>query len=253
MKFEYKDYQLELDVTLDKEGSIYWKATCDKLSNFSFCFSPGLFRSLEGAISKFKQEVDRFLTINEIEAKKNMEITCVYKSYSLEITKEEDSEYFKCELIGNVFSKPRKITNESLEIVLAFFKSHVDNFNTGVSDFYMELNIEEKDQKLTIYKYDPNINKVLNYKTNYHFIPRLGTEDRLDNLVSQFHTFVNSEGDKNSTIELNGKKVEIVRTKQGLSCYPCIFYGHVQADTVEELKIKLNTITEKARKVFGVE
>lgn len=119
-----------------------------------------------------------------------LKITCVYKSYSLEITKEEDSEYFKCELIGNVFSKPRKITNESLEIVLAFFKSHVDNFNTGYSDPLMLLTIKCGDRTLNDVKYDPNINKVL---SNFLFLTKKGEEGSLDKLVVSFQEDVEKE------------------------------------------------------------
>jgi len=54
---EYEGFTLNIEEYSDKEGGIYWKATCNELNSYTFCFYPRLYRSLDGGISTFKREV----------------------------------------------------------------------------------------------------------------------------------------------------------------------------------------------------
>jgi hypothetical protein len=119
-----------------------------------------------------------------------MKITCVYKSYPIEITKEDDSEYYKCTLIGDVYSKPIKVSNDSLERVLHWYKGHIDKFNTGIIDHLMSLTAEYGDRALGSFRYDPNINKVL---ADFMFLVKEGEEGSLDKLVVRFKEEVDKE------------------------------------------------------------
>lgn len=119
-----------------------------------------------------------------------MIITCIYKSYPIKITKEDDSEYYKCTLIGDVYSKPLKISNDSLEKLLHWYKSHIDKFNVNIPYHLMQLTIFCNDRTLGAFEYDPNINKVL---ADYMFLTKKGEEGSLDKLVARFQEEVDKE------------------------------------------------------------
>lgn len=119
-----------------------------------------------------------------------MKITCVYKSYPLEITKEEGSPYFKCVLIGDVWFTPQKLSNDSLERLLHWYKGHVDKFNTGIPGHLMQLTFYYDDKTLGAFEYDPNINRVL---ADFMFLTKKGDEGSLDKLVATFQEEVDKE------------------------------------------------------------
>lgn len=178
-----------------------------------------------------------------------MKITCVYKSYPIEITKEDDSEYYKCTLIGDVYSKPIKVSNESLEKVLHFYRSHINGFNTGHNYIYMEVTVNDNDQILKVIQYDPNINKVIDYKANYHFLPN--EEDSLDKLIEQFKEFVNSDTDKSGTLEVNGNEYSVARYKNHYFCYIPRIYSSVYGKTLNEMKENIEKTEVEMKEFLG--
>lgn len=125
-----------------------------------------------------------------------MIITCVYKSYPIKITKEEGSEYYKCTLIGDVYSKPLKISNDSLEKLLHWYKGHIDKFNVSIPYHLMQLTIFCNDRTLGAFEYDPNINKVLGEESSFS---KRGSGE-LDKLVTNFEKEVNKEKGKREPI-----------------------------------------------------
>lgn len=117
-----------------------------------------------------------------------MKVTCVYKNAALDIVKEDNSHYYRCDL-SLLGSPSRIIKNESLEAIVLLFKSHVSNtFKTGITSPFIQLEVRYKNEVLRIREYDPDTNKVTSYKTTY---PKPEIEGNLDSLVAQFQLEVN--------------------------------------------------------------
>jgi len=191
-EYHYEGFILSLKTT----SSCYVIVECKELDIYYKTFG-----RIDYIISEFKKAVDK-----KLDNKTMMKITSTYKGYSVEITrqcssetKEDDSQYFRCILTGDVYSSPIKISNESLERVLHWHKGHVDKFNIANSNHLMNLVVEYKGQTLTIDSYDPYINQVSKYKCDTNFIPRIGTCSSLNSLVEQFQQWIDKQLNQNKS------------------------------------------------------
>lgn len=179
MMLQYKGYCFKITPNTHNSNTLHGE--CEEIKYYT------LGQSYDNAISDFKTKIDELLRKKQ-EERFMMIITCIYKSYPIKITKEKDSLYFKCTLVGDVYSKPLKISNDSLEKVLHWYKSHIDKFNVSIPYHLMQLTIFCNDRTLGAFEYDPNINKVL------------GEESSLDKLVTNFEKEVNKEKGKQEPI-----------------------------------------------------
>lgn len=179
--FEYKGYYFKITPNTHNPNTLHGE--CEEIKYYT------LGQSYDNAISDFKTKIDELLRKKQ-EEKFMMIITCIYKSYPIKITKEKDSPYFKCTLVGDVYSKPLKISNDSLEKILHWYKSHIDKFNLSIPYHLMQLTIFCDDRTLGSFEYDPNINKVL---ADYMFLTKKGEEGSLDKLVVTFQEEVDKE------------------------------------------------------------
>lgn len=169
---------------IDNSRDKFWDVNAHTLPELQVKFE----KLVESKLKELEVRVD-WVPQETKEGKTMMKINCDYKTYLIEITKEEDSQYFKCILIGDVYSKPLKITNESLERVLHWYKNYIDKFNTGISGHLMSLTVEYESRLLS-FEYDPNINKV---SSHFMFLTKKGEEGSLDKLVTRFQEEVDKE------------------------------------------------------------
>ncbi len=56
---EHEEFILHIEDVYHEDCTNLWKASCPELSDFSGCFSPGYYTSLDMAVSTFKKEIAR--------------------------------------------------------------------------------------------------------------------------------------------------------------------------------------------------